>query len=314
MNSTTKCYTFFGFFLLNFVLYLFLPNFSLFTDFFRSLDIFAQEHANFIFIMISIMALAFALTELTAAGLQVLKKVGRRSPKIGKILVSQGIITHHQLYRALREQNLKMGEILVQGGRITPQQRNQALKYQRKQYRKIGKILKELGYSTEEDIRWGELAIFKRAYFIAVREKHPSKMLMCSMRLSPKMQDGTTASWHLEKVAGGDIVYTCPPPFIHQIMVAEDQFKSINAEAIHESPPRSSIDKLMQLPYFVQAYEPEGMQPEQFNRFGPLVATLAEFSAATRGMVDFVARQFQALGKLTPEGKTSVELLWPAAF
>ena len=47
-----------------------------------------------------------------------------------------------------------MGEILVDCGRITSEQRDQALSYQRKKYRKIGVILKELRYSTEEDILW----------------------------------------------------------------------------------------------------------------------------------------------------------------
>ena len=33
-------------------------------------------------------------------------------------------------------------------------QRDHALKIQQKKYRKIGEILRELGYSTAEDIRW----------------------------------------------------------------------------------------------------------------------------------------------------------------
>ncbi len=54
----------------------------------------------------------------------------------------------------------------------------------------------------------------------------------------------------------------------------------------------------MRLPYFVQAYEPDGMSREEFNKQGALVATAAEFSKATRTTVDFVAQQFQALGKM----------------
>jgi hypothetical protein len=39
------------------------------------------------------------------------------------------------------------------------------------------------------------------------------------------------------------------------------------------------------------------MTREEFNKQGALVATAAEFSKATRATVDFVAQQFQALGK-----------------
>jgi len=150
---------------------------------------------------------------------------------------------------------------------------------------------------SEAEIRWAELSIFKRAYQILQERKHPSKMLMCSMRISPPTNDGSQASWHIEKVAGGDVVYTCPPGYILELMGVEDQLKPFNPEAIHETAPKAALEKLMRIPYFVQAYEPDGMTREEFNKQGALVATAAEFAKATRSTVDFVAQQFQALGK-----------------
>lgn len=157
---------------------------------------------------------------------------------------------------------------------------------------------------SETDIRWGELAIFKRGYNIIQERNHPSKMLMCSMRISPSMDDGTLASWHIEKITGGDVVYTCPPKFISDLMEIEDRMRPFSPEAIHENPPDSAMSKLLRIPYFVQAYEPDGLSVEQFNRFAPLIATIAEFSTATRSMVDFVDQQFQILGrKIAPHQK-----------
>ena len=123
-------------------------------------------------------------------------------------------------------------------------------------------------------------------------------MLMCSMRISPPMNDGSQASWHIEKIAGGDVVYTCPPGYIFELMAVEDKMKAFNPEAIHEVAPKSVLEKLMRLPYFVQAYERDGMSREDFNKQGALVATAAEFSKATRTTVDFVAQQFQAVAKI----------------
>ena len=151
---------------------------------------------------------------------------------------------------------------------------------------------------SEVDIRWAELAIFKRGYRILQEKKLPSKMLMCSMRISPPMNDGSKASWHIEKIAGGDVVYTCPPGYILELMEVEDQLKPFRPEAIDETPPKAILEKLMRLPYFVQAYEPDDMSREEFNKQGALVATAAEFAKATRATVDFVAQQFQALGKM----------------
>ncbi len=151
---------------------------------------------------------------------------------------------------------------------------------------------------SEADVRWAELSIFKRGYGILQEKGYPNKMLMCSMRISPPTDDGTVASWHIEKVAGGDIVYTVPPKYIAQLMEAEDRLKPFDPEAIHEPPPQKTLDKLLRLPYFAKSYEPEGMVPDEFNQHAALIATAAEFSAATRGMVDFVAQQFQAEGKM----------------
>ena len=150
---------------------------------------------------------------------------------------------------------------------------------------------------SEADIRWAELSIFKRAYRIVQEKGYPSKMLMCSMRISPPMDDGSAESWHIGKIAGADVVYTCPPGYIKELMEVEDKLRPFDPGAIHEDAPRPTMEKLLRIPYFVQAYEPDGMTKEEFNKQGALVATAAEFSKATSATVDFVAQQFQALGK-----------------
>lgn len=150
---------------------------------------------------------------------------------------------------------------------------------------------------SETEIRWAELLIFKRAYRMLQEQKHPSKMLMCSMRISPPMSDGSQASWHIEKIAGSDVVYTCPPGYIEELMKVEDQLKPFDADAIHEDAPKPVLEKLQRLPYFVEGYEPDGMKREDFNKQAAVVATAAEFSKATRATVDFIAQQFQILGK-----------------
>jgi len=147
----------------------------------------------------------------------------------------------------------------------------------------------------EADIRWAELMLFKRAYRMLQEKNHPSKMLMCSMRISPPMSDGSLASWHIEKIAGSDVVYTCPPGYIEELMKVEDQMKPFDPEAIHEDAPRPVMEKLLRIPYFVEAYEPDGTAVRDLNKQGALVATAAEFAKATRTMVDFIAQQFQRL-------------------
>ncbi len=107
---------------------------------------------------------------------------------------------------------------------------------------------------SEAEVRWAELAIFKRGYGILEEKGYPNKMLMCSMRISPPTDDETVASWHIDKIAGGDVVYTCPPKYITQLMEVEDRMRSFHPEAIHEPPPSKTLDKLLRIPYFAKSY------------------------------------------------------------
>ena len=147
-------------------------------------------------------------------------------------------------------------------------------------------------------MRWAELLIFKRAYRMLQESNQPIKMLICSMRIGPPMNDGSLASWHIEKMAGGDVVYACPPGYIEGLMQVEDQLKPFDPAAIDEEAPKPVLEKLLRLPYFVEGYEPDGMKREDFNKQAALIATAAEFSKAIRSTVDFIAQQFQVLGRM----------------
>jgi len=146
---------------------------------------------------------------------------------------------------------------------------------------------------TPEEILLGELAVLKRAYRYGKEIGHPSKMLQCSMRVVEAGPGGKASSWHIEKLAGGDFVYTCPPSYIQQLMQVEDRLSDFDPQAIHEDASPELIEKLRRIPYFRQAYDFDGMQPDEFKNFAAFVVTAAEFAGATRKTVDFVARAIE---------------------
>lgn len=143
-----------------------------------------------------------------------------------------------------------------------------------------------------EEIILGELAVMKRAYRLLQEKKHPSKMLMCSMRVIHDDATDTASSWHIQKLAGGDFVYTCPPSYIAALMQQEDRLGEFDKHAVDEDISEESLKKLLQLPYFRQAYNFDGMKPEEFSQFGAFVTTASEFAIATRKTIDFVARVY----------------------
>jgi transaldolase len=84
------------------------------------------------------------------------------------------------------------------------------------------------------------------------------------------------------------MVYTCPPGYITQLMQVEAELDAFDPNAIDREPNKASIEKLLKLPSFRQAYEFDGMRPAEFAHFGSFKATETEFAAATRQTVDFV--------------------------
>lgn len=138
------------------------------------------------------------------------------------------------------------------------------------------------------EIRDGEEAVLKRAYHWGKAAGQPSKMLQCSVRIEKDERTGKTVSRQIQDYAGSDMVYTCPPGYIAQLMQVADELEPFEPNAIDREPNKASVEKLLKLPSFRQAYEFDGMRPYEFAHFGAFKATETEFAAATRQTVDFV--------------------------
>jgi transaldolase len=141
-----------------------------------------------------------------------------------------------------------------------------------------------------QDKHWFGIAVFQRAYRLLRDEGFPSKLLACSLRQGPYVA-GRQRFWDVEYLAG-DVVYTCPP-YVLEPLFQECDDLTFEADALDkiQVPPRV-LDKLLQIPYVVQAYDPNGMWLEQFNPHPATVATIKSFSKAMDGLEEYVGKQF----------------------
>jgi transaldolase len=214
-----------------------------------------------------------------------------------KVLTSKGIATNNTLTFVLPQlmacaRAVKEGLEIAKRDGVDLTRWRSVITHMTARYGDLGDLKKEadqLGIElTEVDVRWAELAIFKKAYRLVREGNYSSKMLICSMRISPVL-NGKKHCWHLEKLAGGDIVITCPPSFIEGVFefLGGTEFRPL----IDEEVPKSVLDKLLRIPYFERAYREDGYTADEFNSHPALVATAVEFSKATEGMVDFVAKR-----------------------
>jgi transaldolase len=117
---------------------------------------------------------------------------------------------------------------------------------------------------SESDIRQSGLAVTKRAYGAYQEHAYDAVLLVAALR----------GAYHLTELAGADVVMSIHPGS-QELFVSQDHPRE---ERIHHTVPAEVVERLSQLPEFVRAYEPDGMEPADFIGFGATQRTLSQFS------------------------------------
>ena len=125
-------------------------------------------------------------------------------------------------------------------------------------------------------------AVTKKAFAIFQARKYEGTLLLASFR--PYHDPGD--------FIGGPYVVSVPLD-IEDKMAAQ----SVPSKPGIESPVPAEIIQTLssKLPDFIRAYEEEGMPPEAFDRFGPVVKTLTQFIGGYRDLQAHVRERIAAL-------------------
>ncbi|MCC8395765.1 hypothetical protein LJ656_24580 [Paraburkholderia sp. MMS20-SJTR3] len=147
------------------------------------------------------------------------------------------------------------------------------------------------------DVRWAEVAIFRKMLSEITNSGIPAKLLLSSIKADPGLTGDSVSCWHLEKTAGTPIAYTLTPTLLKSLIDANytlpDVAKRGSMQEL-ETIPAALHARLMSLPYFASASTAEGMPAESFHHQGAFITTAAEACASVRRMHDFIAQGFQA--------------------
>ena len=141
---------------------------------------------------------------------------------------------------------------------------------------------------SSQDKTWLGIAVFKRAYRMLAEGGYPSKMLACSVRPGPLVA-GRQRYWDLEKLAGGEIVFTLPAVALEPLFAIGDRLQF--GPEIEEEIPEAVAERFSRIPYCIQAYNPDGLDVDQFNSHPAVLYTIDDFSGATNGLEAYVARR-----------------------
>lgn len=137
----------------------------------------------------------------------------------------------------------------------------------------IRDISKDSGAGIDEsDIIQAGLAIAKRSYNIFKEKKYSSVIMPAGLR----------GTYHLTEMAGADVVYTLHPRLQDMIMNSE-----LKKEARIDIPVDPHvIGRLMKIPEFARAYEPDGMEPKEFISYGLTQKILSQFMETGWAMLE----------------------------
>ena len=125
---------------------------------------------------------------------------------------------------------------------------------------------------TESDIRQAGLAVTKRSYRIYEERGYGPRLLVAALR----------GPYHMAGLAGGELTMSVHPKIQDMLANADLPRESgIDADVAPEA-----IERLMTLPDFVRAFEPDGMQPQDFISYGLTQRTLSQFVESGWAMLE----------------------------
>lgn len=218
--------------------------------------------------------------------------------EVVKILTSKGIATNTTVCFTL-PQILASADAAMEGIRLAEQNKVDLSRWRAVITMMIGRLTENEALDVQaarkniqlswQDKHWFGIAVFRRAYRMLTEGGYASKMLACSMRHGPLVA-GKMRFWDVEKLAGGDIVYTCPPYVLEPLFDIGEEL-NFEPQIERDDVPKEVMAKLMQIPYCIQAYDPNGLALEQFNDHPATVSTVKAFSKGFEGLEGFIGER-----------------------
>ncbi|MFP4248837.1 MAG: transaldolase family protein [Armatimonadota bacterium] len=150
----------------------------------------------------------------------------------------------------------------------------------------VGEQLKELGLEDWEEVKkWATTAIRQREYHML---NHPPQEGGLGFNKSYPLAASGRGAWNIERGTNNGPVPNFLTIFPDKAEEYDSKPREIDPDGIWTELPDGYLDKLMKSSIFRQAYEPDGMMPEEFIDFVPAVSTLTGFSETYEEFLEWV--------------------------
>jgi transaldolase len=209
-------------------------------------------------------AVKIPLTKAGLVALEALSAAGIRTNATVSFSVSQAIAAAEAMERGMDRLGAELCPyVTIMVGRVADHL---------KKVQESEMILAEPGAAD-----WAGIAVFKRAYALFRARGLRARLVAAAYRHKRQWSE----------LVGDGLIQSIPYAWWR----AFDASDVAIAKTIHEPiPPPLEAELIRCFPDFVRAYDEDGMRPEEFEHYGASVATLAQFQAAYRDLVDQVRR------------------------
>jgi len=142
----------------------------------------------------------------------------------------------------------------------------------------VGEELEEAGVADWEEVKkWATTAVRQRD--VGILCEPPAKGGLGFKKSFPLGASGR-GSWNIERGTNNGETPLFITIFPDKVEDYDSQPREIDPDGIWTELPDGYLDKLMKSRIFRQAYEPDGMEPEEFIDFVPSARTLKQFGEA----------------------------------
>ncbi len=125
---------------------------------------------------------------------------------------------------------------------------------------------------TPGSTSWAGIACFKQALGLYRERGYRTRLLAAAYR----------SHLHWSELIGGDVILTIPAKWQRAFNASDIEVRS----RIDDPVPVEALDELRRLfPDFRRAFEPDGLEPGEFDEFGPSVRTLRQFISSYHELV-----------------------------
>lgn len=140
---------------------------------------------------------------------------------------------------------------------------------------------------TAADRRWAEILVYQAIQSLLLRRPTPVRLVLCNLSLDIDTQ-GEAHCWHLQRTGAETTIYALTPQMLEFLLTREQQNQPITPANGWVQAPKRTLNRLLMIEYFNQAYFEGDLAPAEFAQHPAFVKASQQALEAEEQLQAFV--------------------------